>query len=510
MRTRYSLINVITAWVGQLFVLLFQLASRFVFVRTLSADYLGISGLFTNILSMLTLAELGVGAAMTFSLYMPLVQGNAEKIKSLMRFYRNAYRAIGGIVLCGGIAFLPFYPSFITSKPDISHLDSIYILYVVNSSVSYFYSYKRSLIIADQKKYVDSIVYYSRQAVMSVLQIAVLLLTRNFILYLVCQFVCQIAENVVISKIADKMYPYLKDKDVKRLGRDDVASIRKNVGALVCHKIGSVVVNSTSSVLISRFISLAIAGLYSNYTMITSALQSIVGQAFSAITGSVGNLEASENPERIHLVFRQVFYLNFVFTGFCTICLYCLFQPFVRLWVGDAYLLDTFTCGVIVANFYIKGMRNAASVFRDGSASYYYDRYRPLIESALNLVLSVILIQKLGLAGLVMATIITTVLTCSFEEPFILYRHVLNTRFSGFVKRWFTYLGIIIVDTIVVSSVVNRIPFWVEGGIWSFIFLLFLTLIFAGIAILLSTCWLKEFKDLIRMCGVLLAKIKCR
>lgn len=458
MRTRYSIINVVTAWTGQLSVMLFQLASRFVFVRTLSAEYLGVSGLFSNILSMLALAELGVGAAMTFSLYMPLVQENTEKIKSLMRFYRNAYRVIGAIVLCGGLLLLPFYPASIAEKPAIANLDLIYILYVVNSAVSYFYSYKRSLIIADQKKYVDSIVYYSRQGVMSILQIAVLLTSHNFILYLVCQFVCQIAENVIISRIADKMYPYLRDKNVKKLNRDDVASIRKNVGALIFHKIGGVVVNSTSSVLISRFISLAMAGIYSNYTMITSAINSIVGQAFSAITGSVGNLEASEEPEKIHSVFRQVFYLNFVLIGFCTICLYCLFQPFIRLWVGEAYLLDSFTCTVIVASFYITGMRKAASVFRDGSASYYYDRYRPLIESALNLILSIILIQKLGLAGLVLATITTTVLTCSFEEPFILYRHVLKTRFTGFVKRWFTYLGIIIVDTFAVSSLVTRIP----------------------------------------------------
>ena len=179
MRTKYSILNVATAWIGQLSVLLFQLLNRFVFVRTLSAEYLGVSGLFTNVLSLLSFAELGVGAAMVFSLYVPLVQQDSNKIKSLMRFYRNAYRVIGCVILVCGLLMLPIYPVFISETPNIEHLDLIYMLYVVNSAITYFYSYKRSLIIADQKKYVDSIVYYSRSAVVNILQVLILLITHS-------------------------------------------------------------------------------------------------------------------------------------------------------------------------------------------------------------------------------------------------------------------------------------------------------------------------------------------
>lgn len=464
MRTKYSLLNVTSAWVGQLSVLLFQLFNRFVFVRTLSAEYLGVSGLFSNVLSLLAFAELGVGSAMTFSLYVPLVQQDTEKIKSLMRFYRNAYRIIGCVILLGGLLMLPIYPMFIAGTPDIEHLDLIYMLYVINSAVTYFYSYKRSLIISDQKKYVDSIVYYSRQAVMNILQILILLATHNFILYLLCQFVFQFIENFVISKIADKMYPYLKDKNVSHLGKEDLKMIRRNVTALVSHKIGSMVVNGTSSILISKFLSLTVAGLYSNYLMISNAVSTIVGQAFSAITGSVGNLEASENPSKIIGVFHKVYYFNFVGIGFCSVCLLCLFQPFIKLWVGEGYLLDNLTMVVMVINFFINGMRKAIQTFRDASASYYYDRWKPLVESVINLTLSIVLIQRFGLAGLLVATTISTFSTCSWVEPFVLYRHVFFEKFSDFLKRFGLYSGIMVVDCVVAYKVTTLIPN--RGGVY--------------------------------------------
>lgn len=512
MRTKYSIVNLTTAWIGQISVLLFQLLNRFVFVRTLSAEYLGVSGLFTNILSMLALAELGVGSAMTFSLYVPLVQQDIEKIKSLMRLYRNAYRVIGCIVLGAGLALLPVYPYFISGKPNVDNLNLIYVLYVLNSSVSYFYSYKRSLIISDQKKYIDSIVYYSRQAVMNFLQIAILFLTHNFILYLICQFVCQFIENLVISKIADKMYPYLKDKNAKPLASEDIQVIRKNVGALVFHKIGGMVVNGTSSILISKFISLAVAGIYSNYLLITNALNSIVGQAFTAITGSVGNLEASENPDKILSVFHKIYYFNFFIIGFCTICLLCLFQPFISLWVGSNYLLDNLTMIVFVINFYVNGMRKAVLTFRDASASYYYDRYKPLVESVINLTFSIALINLYGLIGLLIATTVSTLSTCTWVEPFVLYRHVFFEKFRDFIKRFVLYALIMVVDAFVAVSIFNlvtsQLMLVMSSDLLLFIVQLIIVVIISAILMTITTCWTKEFKELFQMCVGLVNKLR--
>lgn len=512
MRTKYSFINIVVAWAGQFSVLLFQLANRFVFVRTLSAEYLGISGLFSNVLSLLAFAELGIGSAITFSLYIPLVQNDIEKIKSLMSFYKKAYRIIGCVILLGGLLILPIYPWFISEMPKIEHLDFIYMLYVVNSASTYFYSYKRSLIISDQKKYVDSLVYYSRQAVMNICQILILITTNNFIQYLMCQFICQFLENICISRIADKMYPYLKEKNVSHLTKEDVGLIKRNVLALINHKVGGMVVNSISSIMISRFINLTIAGLYSNYLMVSTAVSTIVGQAFSAITGSVGNLEASENSKKIFSVFHVVYFFNFFIIGFCTICLFCLFQPFMRIWVGREYLLDDSTVAVIVLNFYVNGMRKAILTFRDASASYYYDRWKPIFESVINLTLSIIFIRAFGLIGLLVATTISTLTTCSWVEPFVLYRHVFFEKFRDFIKRFFTYAAIVVADTIIGFKlfVLTTAGISARGGVWCFIIQLLAAVVISLVLLTISTCWMQEFKDLLGMCNGLVKKLQKR
>ena len=304
------------------------------------------------------------------------------------------------------------------------------------------------------------------------------------------------------------MYPFLKDKNVSHLRKDDLWMIRRNVTALVSHKIGGMVVNGTSSILISKFISLAVAGLYSNYTMITNALNSIVAQAFSAITGSVGNLEASENPDKIFTVFLKIYYFNFALIGFCSICLLCLFQPFMFIWVGENYLLDKITVIVLVINFYFNGMRRAILIFRDASASYYYDRWKPLFESVINLTLSIIFIQVFGLTGLLVATTISTLATCSWVEPFVLYRHVFFEKFSGFIKRFFLYTFIIIADCIIAYKISSLIPY--KSGLWQFIGLLIFVVFLAAVLMILSTCWCKEFRELLKLTRSILRVLKVK
>ena len=195
MRTKASALNLMAAWVGQFAALVIQFVARIFFVKYLSAEYLGLSGLFSNILSMLCVAELGVGPAMSYSLYKPLAEKNIETVKSLMRLYRNTYRIIGSVILLMGILTIPVYPFFISGKPDIPNLDLIYFLFVFNTGVSYFYSYKRSLIACDQKKYIESIVHYAFYFGYNVLQIIILVTTQNYLAFLLCQIIANIVEN---------------------------------------------------------------------------------------------------------------------------------------------------------------------------------------------------------------------------------------------------------------------------------------------------------------------------
>lgn len=491
MRTKNSIINIVVAWAGQFFLIAFQFANRYAFARTLSSEYLGVSSLFTNILTMLSLTELGFGTALSYSLYVPLALNDTEKIKTLMRLYRNVYRAIGVVVICCGLALLPFYPNLIASQPDIGNLDFIFILYVLNTGLSYFFSYKTSLLSCDQKKYIHSLVHYGSVYLMNLFQIGILYLTHDFVLYLVCQVTFTFIQNLIVSILADRFYPYLKDKNTKPLASDDKNQIKKNVGAIFFHKMGDRLTNSGITIFVSKYISLSVTGIYANYKLITDSVAQIIAQAFSAATGSVGNLEATESPYRIYQTFLRIFYLNFILVSFCTICILCLVQPFIELWVGSEYLLNVDVVIAFVVNFYVTCMRRSVLTFRDASASYYYDRYKPVIELIMTFALAFLLIKKIGIIGVPLSSTITQIIVSTWVEAFVVHKHVFNTSLISYIKRYSLYICITTLGCVIcfaISSKMNLIGF---GG---FIARLFAVVVLAIVFLLLSSCWMSEFK----------------
>ncbi len=454
MRSKSSAKNLVVALIGQAFGLIISFIARIIFVKFLSDEYLGLNGLFTNLLTMLSLVELGVGSALVYSLYKPLADGDNEKVKSLMDLYRKAYNIIGGVVLIIGILFIPFYRYLISEVPSISHLDFIYILFVLNTAISYFYSYKRSLIICDQKRYIATIYRYVFYFLLNVFQIIVLFLTHNYILYLITQVVFTWLENICISIKAYKMYPYLKDKNIKKLDKKELNTISKNVRAMLFHKIGGVVVNSTDNILISKLVGLIAVGMYSNYYLITSALDTITAQFFNAITASVGNLGACTNSKKVKETFNTTFFLNYLIYGVITVCLLILFNPFIEIWLGKKYLFDFDVVLVITVCFYLKGIRKTCLTFKDALGLFWQDRYKPIIESIINLVASIILGIKYGVLGIFMGTIISTVTTSLWIEPYVLYKYYFKENIIDYLYRFIKYTLVVVLTYLIVQKIV--------------------------------------------------------
>lgn len=457
MRSKNSAKNLIVALIGQFFGLIISFIARIIFVKFLSDEYLGLNGLFTNLLTMLSLVELGVGSAMTFSLYKPLANNNKEKIKSLMALYKRAYNVIGGVVLIIGVLFLPFYRSLISEIPSIPYLDMIYILFVLNTAVSYFYSYKRSLIICDQKRYIATIYRYGFYFILNVVEIIVLFITHNYIVFLICQVLFTWIENICISKKADKLYPYLKDKNIKDVDKKELNNIKKNVKAMLFHKVGGVIVNSTDNILISKFVGLIAVGLYSNYFLITSALETITGQFFNAIIASVGNLGAGEEKEKLKQTFNTTFFLNYLIFGTLTICILILFNPFIKLWLGKKYLFSFPIVIVISICFYLKGMRKTCLTYKDALGLFWYDRYKPLIEAIINLIVSIILAIKFGVVGIFVGTIISTITTSIWVEPYVLYKYGFKENVIDYFIRLIKYTLSVFIIYIAVSKIISII-----------------------------------------------------
>lgn len=365
MRTKNSIINLIVAIIGQFFGVIISFVSRVFFIKYLGSECLGIDGLFTNILTILSLAELGVGSAMTFSLYKPIAEENKEKIKSLMNLYKISYRVIGIIVIVLGICMLPFYRNLMDEVPNINNLNLIFMLFVLNTAISYFYAYKKSLIICNQKKFITTIIKYMAYFFMNVMQIIILAVTKNYILFLTCQIIFTLIENICNSIVADKIYPYLKEKNIEKLNIEEKKKIKNNVVAMLFHKIGSVVVNSTDNIIISKYIGLAAVGLYSNYYMITNALVIITNQIFDAIVASIGNLGTTKDTSKMNEVFYRVFFLNFLVFGMLSATMAVVINDFITIWVGEKYLFDVCTTYVIIISFYLRGMRKSCITFRD-------------------------------------------------------------------------------------------------------------------------------------------------
>lgn len=413
--------------------------ARKVFVVFLSVEYLGLSGLFTNILSMLSLAELGVGLAISYNLYKPLAFKETQQIQALIKLYRNAYLFIGSFILTVGLALTPFLHFLMKETPDIPNLYLIYWLYLINSASSYFLGYKRTVLIADQKKYIDSIYIFGFQILKHLVQILVLILTRSFILFLGVMFFITISENMAISIKVNSLYPYLKGKTDASLSRDEKKEIQKNVFALSFHRVGSVLVNGTDNILLVKFVSLASAGLYANYTMIRVSINKIIGIIYSSITASIGNLSAENKAAGSKPVFDQLNFISAWVYGFTTLCLFFLYNPIISLWLGDKYLFPQSIVFVITLNYYLQGMRNPVLTFKNSLGLFWYDRYKPLFESAINLLASIILVRRFGVVGVLIGTSISTLTTCFWIEPYVVFRFGFGMPLFQYFSKYLKY-----------------------------------------------------------------------
>ncbi|MDP1417454.1 sugar translocase [Peribacillus simplex] len=456
MRIRSSIINISFAMVGQILGLLISFIARIVFIQELGTEYLGLNGLFVNILSILSLVELGIGPAITFSLYKPLAENDTEKVKSLMKLYKKAYICIGILILIMGISFTPFIEVFIKTLPNIPHIHLIFLLFVINAAISYFYSYKRSLIISNQKQYIATIYRYSFFILLNIIQIIVLYLTHNFILFLVCQIIATFAENIVVSKKADKLYPYLQEKNVQKVDKLTISQITRNIRALTSHKLGGVVVTSTDSLIISKFVGLVGVGLYSNYQLIINALNIVTSQIFSSITASVGNLGVTETDEKKISIFNIVFFMNFWIYSFISICLVVLLNPFIKLWIGEDFVINTSIVLVIILNFFLTGMRKGVLTFRDALGIYWYDRHKPIFECIINLVVSLILVKQLGMLGVFIGTTISTLATSFWVEPYVLYKYGFKSSVVPFFRKYALYTIVTIIVCLITLYGVNN------------------------------------------------------
>lgn len=494
-RTEYSARNTTAAVIGRLMAILLGFISRVVFTHTLSTDYVGINGLFTDILNVLALSELGVGTAITYALYKPIAENDIGKQKSLMMLYKNFYRVVAGIVCVAGLLVIPFMDVLIKDQPDVDHLMLIYLMYLANSVVSYLLIYKKTLIEAHQLSYITVLYQMFFQVLHNALQILVLLVTGNYILYLSMLIICTIAGNICVSRKADKMYPYLKDKNVEPLPKEEKGDIYKNIRAMLMHKVGNVIVNNTDNLLLSALVGTLSVGRYSNYFLVIGSVRQVLNQVFQGITASVGNMGVGESKERIRKIFEASFFVGQWMYGLATICLYEAVDLFVGISFGDRYVFPTNVTLILCLNFYLTGMRQATLVFRDSMGLFRYDRYKSLAEAAINLIVSLILGHFYGTLGVFLGTMISTIATSLWVEPYVLYKHRLQASSVSYFVRYAVYAGVTLILGLGVDRLCNRLT----GSVWALCFLrIVISFVVVNVVYLVLYHRTKEFQLLTR------------
>lgn len=449
-RTEYSVLNIGVGLVGYVANTLMGFLCRMVFVRCLSAEYLGINGLFGNILSMLSLAELGIGTAIVYALYKPLAEDDHEKIASLMNFYGTAYRVIGCVIAILGLCLLPFLNLIIAEEPNVK--ENIYIIYVVylfNTCLTYFFSYRGSLLVAAQRNYVQTGLSYIVTTIQSIVQIIVLLATKEYFLYLGIQTLGTFIYNILISHWAKHDYPYIVNKNVKPLSRSEKWSLVKNIKALTINKLTDLLVNSTDNIIITYFNGLVAVGAASNYTLLSGTLSTITNQLFNGLTASVGNLNAIESDGYKYKFFKILHMANFFIFGWATIGIMFVSEDMVGFFFGTDYILPRSIPFVLALNFYLVTMQSSITTYRSTMGLFRYGQYTLIFTALINLILSILFGRIWGLFGIYIATSFARLLTNTWYMPYVVFKHGLKKNPIEYFKQYAMYGCILIIDAVI-------------------------------------------------------------
>lgn len=501
-RTKNTFLNAIFGIIGYVSVVIISFALRKVFASVLGAEYLGLNSLYTTIVSFLSLTELGLSTAIIYFLYKPLNIGDKEKIKLYLNFYKKAYRVIAAIVLFAGGIVTFILPYIAKTTVNLDKVRLYFILYVINTSVSYLIAYKKSIIYADQKARAVSVAHALSKIIFSAIQIMVLYYTESFLLYIIVMIVCTVAENVSCAIYADVKYPYIKEKSTSDLTKEELREIKLKMIPIALQSLAGYVVTSTDSIIISAIINVGVVGVYSNYTLISSTLKSLYGQVFAAFTSSFGNLSVSCDTERAYYIYDKAVYLAFFMSCCMATCFASVVGPFIDLCFGSDYVLDTLNMVLIAASFYFTCMNVPAVSVQNALGLHSKDMLAMVAQGVFNLVVSLVLVHYIGLSGVIIGTILSTAIFPFFSKDYVLHKYFFNTKPAKIYLCQSCYLLITILSVVCGYYVCN---FLIVVNSWlTLIRNGFVALGISVIIIVLTTFWTSKFKYFISI----LARVK--
>lgn len=423
MRSLNSLKNIGTSIGTTIILAALGFFTRKIFVDSLGEEYLGLNGLLLNIIGMLSLVEGGIGTSIVYNLYKPLAEHNEPKIIALVQLYRRIYRYIALGVFLLSLCIYPFLDVLIKDGDNLSYVSIVYFIFVFNNLIGYLMADKWSLINSDQKQYKLAGYNLAYQIGLHLVKIAILYYFKNYILFLAVEFIFTLGYNILVIRKVNKLYPYVNTKIKYSIDQATKQNIITNVKALFLYSIGGYLLHSTDNIIISAYVGIGIVGFYSNYTLIVGQLKSLTKPIFAGVKDSVGNLVASEGEDKQHTIFNVLYMINFCLVSFVVVLIYNTINPFISWWLGVEYLLPQYIVAIICINYFVDEIRSSIMTFKTVSGIFDADKYVVFLTAVINLIISLTLVHSLGLAGVLLGTSISMLLTASWNWPRLVYKY---------------------------------------------------------------------------------------
>lgn len=444
-RTQKAILNSTITLSCQIVYLVISFVCRTIFTKTLGAEYLGVSGLFSNILTILSFAELGIGSALVYRMYEPLAKNDHEKLCQYIQLYKSVYTLIIAVICVAGLALIPFIPHMVTAPDVKENVTLLYVLYLTQTLVTYVFVYKKSILIADQKSYVVNIYTQLFNIAMNIAQCIFLVVTHNFIIYCVLNIAFNLANNVVCSLRADKEYPYIRRRPKAKLSGSEIKGLFKDVKGLLLTKIASTAFSGTDNIFISTFIGIKYVGILSNYTIFSSIINSVMNKIFDAVTASIGNLVATGEKSKSESVLKKLFFLNTTLYGYLSLGMLVLLREFVMtIWLDAEYDLSQTIVTVVLIELFFRSIHYP--IYMTRTAMGCFSEYKGLFAASavLNIVLDYLLVKPLGITGLYIATIICRGITY-LADAWVVYQQQLKIsvwNYFSIILKWLVFLAV--------------------------------------------------------------------
>ncbi len=485
--------NVLSSVMQSIVNIVINFLSRAIFIQILNESYLGINGLFSNILNVLSIVDLGLGTAMMFRLYEPIAENNIKKIQQLVAFFRKMYLYIAAAVMIFGILLIPFLKSIVNLEEEIPFLNEYYILALLNVVISYLFVYRTTLIMADQKNYILNRCIIIFKFATFFLQTIVLIIFRQYFLYLLAALITNFICNLWQNKIAIQLYPYLKVTNIT-LPSDEKKKIFIDIKALFLYRIAGVIQSNTDSILTSIFVGTIYVGYYSNYLLVITAIVSVLNLIFNNLKASIGNRLADKNMEKKDklLLFRGMEFVNYWLVAFCAIAFIVLSSDLIGICFGETYKLPLGIVILIALNFYTSNIRQTIWAFRETTGLFHQTRYITLVTAVINIFLSILMGYFWGMSGIILATVISRMVYAWWKEPQILFTRYFQTSSKYYYLKYFQRLlicGAVYSITYIVCSFVI-----IQNIIINFIVKAVICGVIPNILFLLIYCKTEEFE----------------